>query len=75
MAQLFLTRQRPDEEVVALLESVLLSARQGLVRTVHIVAVNAINQAEADSAGDLSEVKSNVLAGALLGAALEIKRP
>lgn len=70
----FLTCQRPDDDVIELIENVLASARRGNVRTVSVVAVNSINQVETASAGDLSDVRQSVLMSGLITAALDLKR-
>lgn len=70
----FLPCQRPDHEVVELLETVLASARKGNVRAVSVVAVNSLNQVESASAGDLSDVRQSVLMSGLITSALDLRR-
>lgn len=65
---------RPDGDVIDLLERVLLAARKGYVKSVAIVAVNPIHQVETGAAGDLSEVRTNVLLGGLTRAANELMK-
>jgi hypothetical protein len=65
---------KPDADVVDLLERVLVSARKGYVKSVAIVAVNPIHQVETGAAGDLSEVRTNVLLGGLTRAANELMK-
>lgn len=64
----------PDADVVDLLERVLASAKRGFVKSVAIVAVNPIHQVETGAAGDLSEVRTNVLLGGLTRAANELMK-
>jgi hypothetical protein len=66
---------KPDAEVLDLLERVLASARKGHVKSVAIVAVNPIHQVDTAAAGDLSEVRTNVLLGGLTRAANELMKP
>lgn len=68
------THPRADPDVVDFLERVLLSARKGYVKTVAIVAVNPIHQVETGAAGDLSDVRTNVLLGGLTRAANELMK-
>lgn len=53
--------QKPEPEVVTLLERVLSSARLGHVRSVALVAVNPVHRVETATAGDLSEVRTSSL--------------
>lgn len=71
----FRTHPLPDGDVIDLLERVLASARKGHIKSVAIVAVNPIHQVETGAAGDLSEVRTNVLLGGLSRAANELMRP
>jgi hypothetical protein len=64
----------PDGDVIDLLERVLASARKGYVKSVAIVAVNPIHQVETGAAGDLTEVRTNVLLGGLTRAANELMK-
>lgn len=64
----------PDGDVIDLLERVLASARKGFVKSVAIVAVNPIHQVETGAAGDLSDVRTNVLLGGLTRAANELMK-
>lgn len=74
MTTRFLPCQRPNNEVVELLETVLASARKGEVRAVSVVAVNSLNQVESASAGDLSDVRQSVLMSGLITSALDLRR-
>lgn len=53
--------QKPEPEVVVLLERILCAARAGHVRSVALVAVNPLHQVETATAGDLSEVRTSSL--------------
>ena len=68
----FRSTQVPDNDVIALLESILESAKQGHVRSVSVVVVNAINKPEFTSTGDLSEVRANALLAGLARASNEL---
>lgn len=70
----FKSHPRPDPDVVDLLERVLVSARNGYVRSVAVVAVNPVHQVETAAAGDLSEVRASVLLGGLSRAANELMK-
>jgi hypothetical protein len=68
----FRRHPRPDVEVVEILERALDSARKGYVQTVTLVVVNALHHVETATAGDLSDVRANVLLGGLSRAAAEV---
>lgn len=68
----FRATPRPDYEVIDLLERVLYSAREGRVRSISLVVVDPIHQAETASAGDLSQLRINVLIGGLSRAAQDL---
>jgi hypothetical protein len=70
----FRSSPRPEAGVIDMLERVLASARKGYVRSVAIVAVNPVHQVETACAGDLSEVRINVLLGGLTRAANELMK-
>jgi hypothetical protein len=70
----FRSTARPDVDVVDLLERVLRSARKGHIRSVAVVAVNPVHQVETAAAGDLSEVRTNVLLAGLTRAANELMK-
>lgn len=70
----FRTHPLPDGDVIDLLERVLKSARNGYVKSVAIVAVNPVHQVETGAAGDLTEVRTNVLLGGLTRAANELMK-
>jgi hypothetical protein len=70
----FGSRPKPDGDVIDFLERVLLSARKGYIKSIAIVAVNPIHQVETGAAGDLSEVRTNVLLGGLARAANELMK-
>lgn len=65
---------RPDGDVVDLLERALQSARRGFVKSAALVLVNPLHQVETAAAGDLSEVRTNVLLGGLTRAANELMK-
>jgi hypothetical protein len=74
MTPKFRTHPVPDGDVIDLLSRVLASARKGYVKSVAIVAVNPVHQVETGAAGDLSEVRTNVLLGGLTRAANELMK-
>lgn len=61
MPEGFRGSQKPQPDVVTLLERVLNAARMGHIRSVALVAVNPIHQVETATAGDLSEVRTSSL--------------
>lgn len=65
MAAAFRSSQRPDSEVVELLERALLSAREGHIRAIAIQVISPVNESESLLAGDLSPIRVNALLGAL----------
>lgn len=64
--------RRPNDEVVELLERVLISARQGRIRTIAIIAVSSVNDVESVSGGDHSPTKRHALVGGLFRRAVEL---
>lgn len=62
----FRANPRPDNEVVAIIERTLDAARLGQIKTIHITAVNPVNETESLVAGDLTPVRSTALLGALV---------
>ena len=68
----FRATPRPDSEVVALIERTLAAARLGQIKTVHITAVNPVNETEHLVAGDLSPVRSTAMLGALVRSIQEL---
>lgn len=65
---------KPETDVIDLLERVLCSARKGYIKSVAVVAVNPLHQVETGCAGDLTEVRTNVLLGGLTRAANELMK-
>lgn len=61
----FRTSPRPNSEVIDLLEKILVAARQGQIASLGVVVVNPTNQAETDTAGDLTELRVNALISGL----------
>lgn len=72
MVAQFRLYQRPDEEVVALLENALQAAREGRVRCLVINTCNPINETEALFAGDLTQVRCNALVGSLVRSTIDL---
>jgi hypothetical protein len=72
MSAPFRANPRPDSEVVALIERTLVAARLGRIKTIHIAAVDPLNETELLVAGDLSPVKSTVMLGALVRSIQEL---
>lgn len=68
----FRTHPTPDGDVIDLLERALISAKKGHVKTVLVVLANPLHQVETAAAGDLSEVRINVMLGGLTRAANEL---
>jgi arginase family enzyme len=65
---------RPDPSVVELLDALQEAARKGLIRAVAVVTVNPLLEVETTHAGDMDNVKSNLLCGGLVSAAHKITR-
>jgi hypothetical protein len=65
---------KPDADVIDLLKRILASAEQGYIKSIAVVAVNPVHQVHTAAAGDLSEVRSNVLLGGLTRAANELMK-
>lgn len=65
-------RSEPDPEVVDLLQRMLVAARKGYVKSLAIVAVNQLHQAETGVVGDLSHVRTNAVLGGLARIANEL---
>lgn len=63
---------KPNEDVIALLENALASAKAGHIPTIAIVVVNIVNQSEQLFAGDLSKLRSDALLGGLSRATTEL---
>lgn len=70
----FRTHPRPDGEVIDLLERALASAKKGYVKTALIVLADPLHHVETAAAGDLSEVRTNVMLGGLTRAANELMK-
>ncbi len=70
----FSTHPKPDGDVIDLLQRALESARKGYVKSVAVVLVNPLHQVETGAAGDLSDVRTNVLLGGLTRAANELMK-
>lgn len=64
--------RRPNNEVVALLERVLESAKHGRIRTVAIIAVSSVNDVEIVTSGDHSDAKKHALMGGLCRSVIEL---
>ena len=73
-AHKFRTHPRPDGEVIDLLERALASARKGYVKTCLVVLADPLHHVETAAAGDLSEVRTNVMLGGLTRAANELMK-
>lgn len=63
---------RPNTEIVALLERVLESSRQGRIRTIAIIAVSSTHDVEVASCGDHSDAKKHALMGGLCRSVIEL---
>lgn len=70
----FRRQPRPNPEVIDLLERVLKSARDGQISTLLVIASNRLHRAETVTAGDLSDVHTNVLLAELTRAAAKLIR-
>jgi len=68
----FLNSPRPQGEVVELLERLLVSAQQGHLRSLAVVAVNPANESETAAVGELGPVRTVVLIGGLSKAANDL---
>lgn len=56
---------KQNDEVVALLEHALESAKSGHVPTIAVIVVNIVNQSEHLFAGDLTKLRADALLGGL----------
>jgi hypothetical protein len=70
----FRTHPRPDGDVIDLLERALLSAKRGYVKTCLVVLADPLHHVETAAAGDLSEVRTNIMLGGLTRAANELMK-
>ena len=70
----FRTHPVPDGEVIDLLERARASARKGYVKTALVVLADPLHHVETCAAGDLSEVRTNVMLGGLTRAANELMK-
>ena len=66
---------RPDEDVVRALEMALEAARRGHVRSMALVVVNQLHEAETSTAGDLGPVRRTIIVGALSAIAHNLISP
>lgn len=73
-AQKFRSHPVPDNEVIDLLERALASARKGYVKSCLVVLADPLHHVETAAAGDLSEVRTNVMLGGLSRAANELMK-